>query len=187
MSQVVTTPEPTLPTEVMLIMTSVIRVGQSKFDTVPIDKDSDERILSHARVACGKMLGAQEMCPVPLLGKFDFKRLTPQAEACGRKKKEAESTRESIVQVDDLLNFRQFSKKSADGAMNYVDDPGKATGAAEVHEDFLSNLSRISQLTGGYTRWYYAVSLTRYMPRCTLRCMALTFYLVGPDLARAYP
>ena|ERR1700691_1337185 len=30
----------------MLIMTSIIRVGQSKFVTVPIDEDSHERILN---------------------------------------------------------------------------------------------------------------------------------------------
>jgi coatomer subunit beta len=30
----------------MLIMTSIIRVGQSKFVTVPIDEDSSERILN---------------------------------------------------------------------------------------------------------------------------------------------
>ena len=30
----------------MLIMTSIIRVGQSKFVTVPIDEDSNERILN---------------------------------------------------------------------------------------------------------------------------------------------
>jgi len=29
-------------------------------------------------------------------------------------KKESESTRDHVVQVDDLLTFRQFSKKSAD-------------------------------------------------------------------------
>jgi len=129
-------------------MTSLIRVGQSKFVTVPIDEDSNERILSciqtlselrertevndiflrDTRVAYGKMLSAQE------------KRAA--------EKKEAESTKESIVQVDDLLNFRQFSKKSADDAINYADDLGKATGSAEVYEDFISNLSRISQLTG---------------------------------------
>lgn len=30
----------------MLIMTSIIRVGQSKFVTVPIDEDSQERIMN---------------------------------------------------------------------------------------------------------------------------------------------
>ncbi|KAH7886317.1 adaptin N terminal region-domain-containing protein [Phlebopus sp. FC_14] len=137
-----------LRAEAMLIMTSIIRVGQSKFVTAPIDEDSNERILSciqtlselrerpevndiflkDTRVAYGKMLGAQE------------KRAA--------EKKEAESTMETVVQVDDLLTFRQFSKKSADDAIDYAEDLGKATGTAEVHEDFISNLSRISQLTG---------------------------------------
>lgn len=80
-------------------------------------------------------------------------------------KKESESTQDRVVQVDDLLSFRQFSKKSADDPIDvsllsyawfsvtyvllqYVEDLGKATGAAEVREDFISNLSRISQLTG---------------------------------------
>lgn len=32
----------------------------------------------------------------------------------------------------------------------YDEDVGRATGAGDVHEDFISNLSRISQLTGNY-------------------------------------
>jgi len=35
-----------LKAEAMLIMVSVIRVGQSKFVTVPIDEDSNERIMN---------------------------------------------------------------------------------------------------------------------------------------------
>lgn len=97
-------------TQVMLIMTSVIRVGQSKFVTVPIDEDSNERILSciqtlselrersevndmflrDTRVAYGKMLGAQEVRTAPSLGRVEFKGLTPQAEACGRKERGGE-------------------------------------------------------------------------------------------------
>jgi coatomer subunit beta len=70
--------------------------------------------------------------------------------------------------VDDLLNFRQFSKKAADdmidvraevlfyisgrltpcGSGKYDADVGRATGVGEIQEDFMSNLSRISQLTG---------------------------------------
>ncbi|KAF9036979.1 coatomer protein [Hymenopellis radicata] len=129
--------------EAMLIMTSMIRVGQSKFVTVPIDEDSNERIMNciqtlselktqpavhdvflhDTKVAFSKMLTAQET-------------------------KDAESTKTKIVQVDDLLTFRQFSKKTADEAIDDADDVGRATGSAEVHEDFISNLSRISQLTG---------------------------------------
>jgi len=63
-------------------MTSIIRVGQSKFVTVPIDEDSNERImnciqtlselkteayvrevfLDDTKAAFSKMLGAQEVC-----------------------------------------------------------------------------------------------------------------------------
>ncbi|KAF8640580.1 hypothetical protein AX17_000242 [Amanita inopinata Kibby_2008] len=137
-----------LRAEAMLIMTSIIRVGQSKFVTVPIDEDSNERImnciqtlselenkpvvqeifLQETRGAYSKMLGAQE------------KRAA--------EKKEAESTKATIVQVDDLLTFRQFSKKTADDVIDYDADVGRATGAGEAQEDFMSNLSRISQLTG---------------------------------------
>ena len=66
----------------MLIMTSIIRVGQSKFVTVQIDEDSYERImncihslseletqsavyavfLEDTKSAFSKMLGAQEVC-----------------------------------------------------------------------------------------------------------------------------
>jgi coatomer subunit beta len=66
----------------MLIMTSIIRVGQSKFVTVQIDEDSNERImnciqtlgeletqsavhevfLEDTKKAFSKMLGAQEVC-----------------------------------------------------------------------------------------------------------------------------
>jgi coatomer subunit beta len=65
----------------MLIMTSVIRVGQSKFVTAPIDEDSNERILNciqtlseleewpsvqqiflkDTKAAYSKMLAAQEV------------------------------------------------------------------------------------------------------------------------------
>lgn len=66
----------------MLIMASIIRVGQSKFVSVPIDEDSNERImkciqtlgelrtetslhevfLDDTKDAFAKMLGAQEVC-----------------------------------------------------------------------------------------------------------------------------
>jgi coatomer subunit beta len=74
-----------LKAEAMLIMTSVIRVGQSKFVTIQIDEDSNERIhnciqslseldvegdrkvvkemfLDDTKKAFEKMLGAQEVC-----------------------------------------------------------------------------------------------------------------------------
>jgi vesicle coat complex subunit len=94
----------------MLIMTSLIRVGQSKFVTVPIDEDSNERILSciqtlselrertevndiflrDTRVAYGKMLSAQEVRPAPSLRGIESTGLTPRAEACSRKERGGE-------------------------------------------------------------------------------------------------
>ena len=70
-----------LRAEAMLVMTSIIRVGQSKFATVPIDEDSSERIMNciqtlsgleqkpavheiflhDTRAAFSKMLSAQEV------------------------------------------------------------------------------------------------------------------------------
>jgi len=115
----------------MLIMTSIIRVGQSKFVTVPIDEDSNERILNciqtlsehqgepivhdiflkDTKAAYSKMLVAQEVRvyspPLRIM-------LLMGTQKKAAEKKESESTRDHVVQVDDLLTFRQFSKKSAD-------------------------------------------------------------------------
>ncbi|KAI6012010.1 coatomer beta C-terminal region-domain-containing protein [Pisolithus microcarpus] len=134
--------------EVMLTMMSIIGVSQSKFMTVPIDEDSNERILGciqslsqpndcqevneiflmDSRAAYAQMLGAQE------------KRVA--------EKKAVETVKENVIQVDDFLTFCQLLKKSVDEAVDYLEDLGKATGIGEVFEDFISNLSRISQLTG---------------------------------------
>lgn len=120
----------------MLIMTSIIRVGQSKFVTVQIDEDSNERImnciqtlseletqpavhevfLEDTKTAFSKMLGAQEVCfsRTPLYHNLTFFFKKKRA----AEKKEAETTKTVAVQVDDLLSFRQFSKKTADEAID---------------------------------------------------------------------
>ncbi|KZT30989.1 coatomer protein [Neolentinus lepideus HHB14362 ss-1] len=137
-----------LKAEAMLIMTSIIRAGQSKFVTHPIDEDSLERILN-----CIQTLSElEDKPPVHEIFLHDTRAaysymLTAQ-EKRAAEKKAAEATQEAIVQVDDLLMFRQFSKKTADDAIDFDEDISKATGAGDVQEDFISNLSRISQLTG---------------------------------------
>jgi len=132
----------------MLIMTSVIRVGQSKFVTVPIDEDSQERILNCIRTL--SELGERPAVHEIFLQdtKAAYSKMLAAQEAKAAERKDAEATKAVIVQVDDLLSFRQFSKKSADDAIDYDEDVGRATGSGEVREDFISNLSRISQLTG---------------------------------------
>ncbi|KAF5385158.1 hypothetical protein D9615_000914 [Tricholomella constricta] len=138
----------TLRAEAMLIMTSIIRVGQSKFVTVQIDEDSNERIMN-----CIQTLSELEAQPAVheiflTDTKAAFSKMLGAQEKRAAEKKEMETTKAVVIQVDDLLSFRQFSKKTADDAIDYDEDLGRATGAGEQQEDFMSNLSRISQLTG---------------------------------------
>ncbi|CAK5279339.1 unnamed protein product [Mycena citricolor] len=136
-----------LRAECMLIMASIIRLGQSNLVTVAIDEDSSERIMN-----CIKTLSELESDSVVQQIFLDdtrdaFSHMLGAQERRALEKKEDETSKTIAVQVDDLLSFRQFSKKSADDAIDYDQDVGRAT-AGEQNEDFMSNLSRIKQLTG---------------------------------------
>ncbi|KAI0778629.1 coatomer protein [Trametes elegans] len=137
-----------LKAEAMLIMASVVRVGQSKFVTVPIDEDSSERIMN-----CIQTLSELETQPAVHEiflkdTKAAYSKMVAAQERKAAEKRESEKAKAAIIQVDDLLSFRQFSKKAADDVIDDSEDVNRATGAGEVTEDFISNLSRISQLTG---------------------------------------
>ncbi|EKM61471.1 uncharacterized protein PHACADRAFT_248107 [Phanerochaete carnosa HHB-10118-sp] len=138
----------TLRAEAMLIMASVIRVGQSKFVTVPIDEDSSERIMN----CIGTLSELQEKPVVHELflkdTKTAYSKMLSAQEKKAAEKKEQESAKPAAIQVDDLLTFRQFSKKVADDIIDDREDLVRATGTGDANEDFISNLSRISQLTG---------------------------------------
>ncbi|KAF5312232.1 hypothetical protein D9619_002508 [Psilocybe cf. subviscida] len=138
----------TFRAESMLIMTSIIRIGQSKFVTVQIDEDSSERIMNCIQTLSG--LQTEPAVHDVFLDdtKTAYTKMLGAQEKRAAEKKEAETKKAVAIQVDDLLSFRQFSKKTADEAIDYDEDVGRATGAGEVQEDFMSNLSRISQLTG---------------------------------------
>ncbi|KAG2067188.1 Coatomer, beta subunit [Suillus decipiens] len=132
-----------LRAESMLIMAPIVHVGQSKFVTVQQMSIIHDIFLKDTKAAYSKMLVAQE-------------------------KKESEGTKEYVVQVDDLLNFRQFSNKSAVNYMPLI--LYQQWGAAEVREDFISNLSHISQLTG--------FSGPIYAERCTDLILCLVYVLL---------
>ncbi|EJC98625.1 coatomer protein [Fomitiporia mediterranea MF3/22] len=136
-----------LRAEAMLIMTSVIRVGQSKFVTIPIDEDSQERIMNCLQTLSELKIkdAAEEVFLKDTKAAYSKMINAQEKKALEKKEKEAKT---NVVQVDDLLTFRQFSKKTADDVLDYDEDVGRATGATEVQEDFISSLSRISQLTG---------------------------------------
>ncbi|WWC65786.1 uncharacterized protein I303_108408 [Kwoniella dejecticola CBS 10117] len=137
----------TLRAEAILIMTSIIRVGQSKFVAVPIDEDSQERIMNCietlAELQSSKILQDVFLHDT----KAAYAKMVATEEKKALEKKERES-KTATVQADDLISFRQLSKKSTLGDVDDFDDLVAATGAAEVQDDFVSKLSRISQLTG---------------------------------------
>ena len=100
-------------------MASIIRVGQSKFVTVQIDEDSLERIMNCIQTL--SELDTKEGVSEIFLedGKKAFGRMLDAQEKRAADKKEAETEKKkNVVQVDDLLLFRQFSKKTADDAID---------------------------------------------------------------------
>ena len=104
-------------------MASVIRVGQSKFVTVPIDEDSSERIMN----CIGTLSELQEKPAVHELFLKDTKtaygKMLSAQEKKAAEKKEQEGSKPVAIQVDDLLTFRQFSKKAADDLVDVCTPP----------------------------------------------------------------
>ncbi|VDB90223.1 unnamed protein product [Peniophora sp. CBMAI 1063] len=135
--------------EAMLIMASIVRVGQSKFVSQPIDEDSLERIMGCVQTL-GEMSTVAEVKEAFLEDtRAAYGKMVAAQERKAAEKRKEESRAEDAVQVDDVIQFRQFSKKGVDDAIDYDEDVGRATGAGELRgEDFISNLSRITQLTG---------------------------------------
>lgn len=101
-------------------MTSTIRVGQSKFVTVSIDEDSLERIMNCIQTLSDLEVKAEHQVHEIFLenGKQAYGRMLKAQEKRAAEKKAAESSKVAVVQVDDLLTFRQFSKKTEDDAID---------------------------------------------------------------------
>lgn len=91
-------------------MTSIIRVGQSKFVTVPIDEDSQERIMNCIRVLSEMTLNRSVNEIFLLDTKAAYAKMVATEEKKAQEKRDKES-KTTAVQVDDVLTFRQFSKK----------------------------------------------------------------------------
>lgn len=137
-----------LKAEAMLIMISVIRVGQSPFSKAPIDEDSIDRIMSCVR-SLAEFETKKEIETVFLEDTRKAFRAMVQAEEKKRTAKEEAERGKNMTQVDDVLVIRQLSKKSpTDGADDALVDLEKATGGDASGEDLTSKLSRVVQLTG---------------------------------------
>jgi coatomer subunit beta len=110
----------TVRAEAILIMTSIVRVGQSKFSAVPIDEDSQERIMNCVETL-SQLQGSKMMSDVFLRDtKAAYSTMVKAEEKKALAKKEKEQKVHEI-QADDLIPFRQLSKKAVGGD---VDDVG---------------------------------------------------------------
>ena len=139
-----------LRAEAMLIMISIVRVGQSQFVKAPIDEDSVDRIMSCVR-SLSEFTQHKNLETVFLDDTRKAFRAMVQVEEKKRAAKEAVEKAKHAIQVDDVVQIRQLSRKNADADMELMDaDLEKATGVGGegAGEDLSSKLSRVVQLTG---------------------------------------
>lgn len=137
-----------LRAEAMLIMISIVRVGQSQFVKAPIDEDSVDRIMSCVR-SLSEFSVTKELETVFLEDTRKAFRAMVQVEEKKRAAKEAVEKAKTAVQVDDVVSIRHLTKKTTvDGADELGIDLEKATGGDADLADLSSKLSRVVQLTG---------------------------------------
>lgn len=137
-----------LKAEAMLIMISIIRVGQSHFVKNQIDEDSVDRIMTCVR-ALAEFQQKKELEAIFLEDTRKAFRTMVQFEEKKRAAKEAIERAKSAIQVDDVIPIRQLAKRNTtEGADEIELDLEKATGGDTATEDLSSKLSRVVQLTG---------------------------------------
>lgn len=137
-----------LRAEAMLIMISIIRVGQSHFSKAPIDEDSVDRIMTCVK-SLAEFQQRKELETTFLEDTRNAFRAMVQVEEKKRAAKEASEKAKTAVQVDDAIPIRQLTKKSADVGSDEIElDLVKATGGETASEDISSKLNRVVQLTG---------------------------------------
>lgn len=137
-----------LRAEAMLIMISIMRVGQSQFVKAPIDEDSVDRIMTCVR-SLAEFSEKKDLEATFLEDTRKAFRAMVQVEDKKRAAQEAEEKAKTAVQIDDVIPIRQFTKKNTvEGAEEIELDLVKATGGDATVESAASKLSRVVQLTG---------------------------------------
>lgn len=137
-----------LRAEAMLIMISIIRVGQSQFVKAPIDEDSVDRIMSCVR-SLAEFAQKKDLEIAFLDDTRQAFRDMVQVEEKKRAEKDALAKSAHAIQVDDVVSIRQLTKKDAmNGAEEIALDLEKATGGDSETTNLSSKLSRVVQLTG---------------------------------------
>jgi coatomer subunit beta len=137
-----------LKAEAMLILISIIRVGQSHFVKAPIDEDTIDRIMSCVR-SLAEFDARKEIGTVFLDDTRKAFRAMVLVEEKKRAALQAIEKSKSAVQVDDVISIRQLVKKNTtDSSQAIEQDLEKATGGDVDTIDLSSKLSRVVQLTG---------------------------------------
>jgi coatomer subunit beta len=137
-----------LKAEAMLIMISIIRAGSSKFAKLPIDEDSQDRIMNCVR-SLADFNVKKDLETVFLEDTRSAFKAMIQAEEKKRAAKEAIEKAKSAVQIDDVVTIRQLAKSSTMNGTDEIEiDLERATGGDTATEDLSSKLSKVVQLTG---------------------------------------
>lgn len=134
-----------LKAEALLILVSILRVGESQYAAKRIDEDLADRIFS-----CIKFLTDEDDLSLIEESFLDYTkdafRAQVQEEEQKRIKAQARDFHENAEQVDEAVVFRQFD--SGSGAKLVTDDVVLASGNTGKKEDLSSRLNKILQLTG---------------------------------------
>jgi coatomer subunit beta len=106
--------------EAMLFMTSILRVGASSFSTIPIDEDSQERILT----CLASLSSITQQQPIKQIYLQDTKEaysvMANHVEAKEKSDKEKFGEKKKVVQPDDMVTCRLLGKKGAGGIVDEV-------------------------------------------------------------------
>ncbi|KAF3987047.1 hypothetical protein FT663_03152 [Candidozyma haemuli var. vulneris] len=135
-----------LKAEALLIMVSILRVGESNFAVKKIDEDSADRIL-----ACIKFLTDDQDHELIEKGFLEDTKDAYRSQVQTAQKKQAEADARDLhhnaEHVDDAITFRQLDK---DGGSSEAlgDDLNAASGVVSKKEALSSRLNKILQLTG---------------------------------------
>lgn len=135
-----------LRAEALLIMVSILRVGETTIAAKKIDEDSADRIL-----ACIKFLTDAEDSSIISEGFLqdtkDAFKAQIESEQATKAKEEAKDFYSNAARIDDAISFRHFEKHS--GLKTADDDETLVvSGSSGKREELSSKLNKILQLTG---------------------------------------
>ncbi|CAN3501804.1 coatomer subunit beta [Diutina catenulata] len=135
-----------LTAEALLVMVSVVRVGESPVSAKRIDEDSADRILSYIRLLTND--DAQPVVEATFLD--DTKDAYTAQVAKAEAQKQAEHARDlhdNAEQIDDCIVFRQFNANGKSGRGGALEEVALASSVAKK-DDLSSRLNKIVALTG---------------------------------------